>query len=244
MGGRHDAHALPAREQVDGQARARVRLTRPGWALDHERAGVEATDLRAETLEILAAVQRRRPGVEARGPAGEEIGAGVEHAARLGPTRSDAVSEPEERTDLLIGAVRAAGREPGRRGAALSGAAAVDEPPRRLVDRADRAALVRVGVVAPTLAQLVLLLGEGERPLEAAAADRFGPVDDRKLPDRVAVLVAELRSGHLAPREVRPPRRLVLAPVVPEEVEGRAARALLRVVLGLIVGQVTEQERP
>src|SRR6202023_2672906 len=128
-------------------------------------------------------------------------------------------AEATEGGALLHGAVRAAGYEARRKRLGNTVLTATDaHDTLRVVDLddGDSALGLNVADLAPS-GELVLLLAEPQR------VDERPLVDDRwlggvlgELADRLAVL-DEFLGRHFEPVEVRPPDRLLLAPVVMQE---------------------------
>ena len=158
------------------------------------------------------------------------------------PVCGDPVGEAAQRVDLGVRRERRPRAEGERRVVAAFPAPLDHDGPGRLVEAHERCAALGERLVHPARPELVLLLGEAQRP-HPGRADLVAP-DDLEPRDRLAILVAELFERPLAAREQRPEDGLGLAAVIADEVEGRADRPLALVVLGLVVEQPRGQPVP
>jgi hypothetical protein len=137
------------------------------------------------------------------------------------------------------GAVRPARRERPRRVLAAGLAAPHHDGPGLLVDGLDRRRARGERLVGVARPELEVLGGEGQRP--APGLLEVLRVDHLEARDGLGVLVAQLLEGPLAAGEERPVRRLGLAGVVAEQLEGGPPGPLRGIVQGLVVGQAGEQ---
>ncbi len=202
---------MPRSQQVDREPRAGPGLARPGRALDHQDAAVEPAHLRLQAVEIeRLVVERRRARAQPRRAAQQQVGAGVEAAARLDADVGDPIREAEERVDLGVGGVGPPRAEGERRVVALRAGAGHHRDAGGLVEL-ERAPSRRSASGSSRLPGPSLYSCSGNRIRHVMRLSSIVSLDHLEVRERLGVLVAQLRqrlarAGRRAPSRRAWPR--------------------------------------
>ena len=216
---------LPRRAGRHDQPRAGVRLAGAGRALDEQRRAVERRDLRREPSTSIG------PSVSG-GVAGASRGGGA--ASRSAPASSSprldrrAPARRAARSASCCSSVRYGLPGISARGSGVVGRLAALDPEHAalgLVDARDRHLCLGRWVDASPRPSLCCCGGKRSGTQRTAVLAERDIVDRRRGPPIASASSSRSSAGVFEPVEVRPPRRLLLAAVVVEQVGDHGARA-------------------